>query len=299
MGKIIYGFFYLVSLLPLWILYGIGDFIYVLVLTSGYRKKVVWNNLKTAFPEKADAELKKISRKFYRNFVHTFIETIKFTSISEKQLAKMGVSDFTVINELNKKYPRITCLTGHFMNWEFHALYPIQYMPCVFLGVYMGISNKAFDQILYKIRTRFGSILLRAGHISKEMLPWRDKEYIMGLMADQNPANPKGAVWMYFFGKPTPFVKGPEAFTRLGKTPVFFSWLVKKGLGKYEFNIELICEDPSTLPPNEIQKIYVRKLEEKIRQNPDNYLWTHKRWKFDWQPEYAKLWVDDVPAPRH
>lgn len=298
MSKILYGFFYLLSLLPLWVLYGIGDILYVFVLIFGYRKSVILNNLKIAFPEKPEKELKKIRRKFYRNFVHTWMETVKFISITEKAMDKMVVADFSLLQRLHDKgHPRITWLSGHFMNWELYGIYPPKYVPYAYLGVYMGITNKPLDDLFIKMRGRSGAVLLRAGHVRTAMLPWRNKEYALVLGADQTPASPKNGVWMNFFSKPTPFLTGPEKSARLGNTPVVFSWMVKKGLGKYEFGIELLVEDPSLLPVNEIQKLYVRKLEEKIRENPDNYLWAHKRWKFEWKPEYEKLWIDDKPMP--
>ena len=298
MSKLLYGFFYVLSLLPMFILYGIGDIIFVIFYyLVGYRKEVVWNNLKIAFPEKTDKELESIRRKCFRNFIHTWIETVKFISISDKQLNKMVTGDFSLIEKLRPTQPRITWLSGHFMNWELFAIYPAKHISYPYLGVYMPLTNKAFDDLFIKIRGRSGVNLLRAGNMRTDMMPWRNKDYVLVLGADQNPPNPNNAVWLNFFGQPTAFVTGPEKNARAGNTAVIFSWMEKTGLGKYVFHVELLCEDPSLLEKNEIQRRYVKRLEEIITLHPDNYLWTHKRWKHSWKKEYENLWIDTVPPP--
>ncbi|MES2776666.1 MAG: lysophospholipid acyltransferase family protein [Bacteroidota bacterium] len=297
MSKVLYGFFYLLSLLPLFILYGIADFFYlVLYYVVGYRKDVVMKNLAIAFPEKTIAERKAISRKFFRNFMHTWIETIKFISISERQMNRMVTGDYNLLYELHdKKHPRVTLLSGHFMNWELYNFCVPIHQPYPLLAVYMHISNKPMNDLFLKLRKRFGSNLLRAGEMRTEMMPWRNKEYIIGLGADQNPGHPTNAVWLNFFNRPTAFVTGPEKNARMGKTPVVMSYLEKQGIGKYRLCFELLFESPEGLTEYEITRAYVKRLEEIIRLRPDNYLWTHKRWKHSWKEEYKELWVDSEP----
>ena len=296
MSKIFYGFFYLLSLLPLFILYGIADFFFlILYYIVGYRKEVVMKNLTIAFPEKTDAERKEICRKFFRNFMHTWIETIKFISASERLLNKMIIGDYHLLYELqDRKHQRITLLSAHIMNWEAYNFCMPLHQPYPFLGVYMHITNKPMNDLFLKLRTRVGSNLLRAGEMRTEMMPWRNKEYIIGLAADQNPGHPTSAVWLNYFGRPTAFVTGPEKNARMGETPVIMSWLEKKGIGKYEVHFELLFENPEGLDKYEITRAYVKKLEQIITAQPENYLWTHKRWKHDWKAEYKNLWVDVV-----
>src|ERR1700755_1765774 len=95
---------YLVSLLPLKVLYIISDLIYTLLYhVIGYRKKVVFSNLALAFPEKTDAERKSIAKKFYRNFTDNWIEVIKMISISEKAILKRISTDFTAFEVIYKQ----------------------------------------------------------------------------------------------------------------------------------------------------------------------------------------------------
>ena len=296
MSKILYGFFYLISLLPLFILYGIADFFFlILYYVVGYRRDVVMKNLLIAFPEKTDAERRAISRKFFRNFMHTWIETIKLISISEKQLSKLIGGNYEVFQQLHKKHPRVTLLTGHFMNWELYNFTIPQRQPYPFLAVYMHITNKHLNDFFLKMRTRVGSNLLRAGEMRTEMMPWRNKEYIIGLAADQNPGHPTNAVWLNYFGRPTAFVTGPEKNATMGKTPVVMSWIEKKSAGRYVMCFELLVESTEELAPYELTRRFVNRLEQIIKKDPSNYLWTHKRWKHEWKVEYKDLWVDTKP----
>jgi len=294
MSKILFGFFYLLSLLPLFILYGIADFFFlILYYVVGYRKDVVMKNLAIAFPEKTIAERKAISRKFFRNFMHTWIETIKLVSISTKKLDNLISGNYDLLYQLHdKKHEHITLLTGHFMNWEIYNFCMPPHQPYPFLGVYMHITNKPLNDFFLKLRSRAGSNLLRAGEMRTEMMPWRNKEYIIGLAADQNPGHPTNAVWLNYFNRPTAFVTGPEKNARMGKTPVVMSWIEKQRTGKYTMCFELLFESPEGLTGYEITRAFVKKLEQVIRARPDNYLWTHKRWKHEWKEEYRSLWVD-------
>src|SRR3954468_1835593 len=103
MYYIVYGLFYLISLLPLRFLYFLSDGFYGLAYyVLKYRRDVVADNLKIAFPEKTDLERKAIEKKFYHNFIDTFIETIKLISASERFIEKHFTANWEVINEVYK-----------------------------------------------------------------------------------------------------------------------------------------------------------------------------------------------------
>jgi Kdo2-lipid IVA lauroyltransferase/acyltransferase len=294
MGQLLYGFFYALSLLPLFILYGLADIIYlILYYIVGYRKDVVMKNLQIAFPNKTHEQRKTIARKCMRNFSHTWIETIKFMSISEKNAKKMITGDYNLLYELHdKKYPQITLLSGHFMNWELNNFALPQNQPYPFLAIYMALTNKPMDAMFLKLRGRFGSHLLAAQQMRTAMMPWRNKEYIIGLGADQNPGNPTKAAWLNFFDRPTAFVTGPEKNSKANNTPVVMSWIEKKGIGKYQIHFELLYEQVANLPNYEITRRYRTRLQQQITAQPENYLWTHRRWKHEYKDEYKELWID-------
>ena len=87
MYYVVYGLLWLLSLLPLRLLYVLSDACYgILFYIIKYRRDIVLNNLKNAFPEKTDEERFRIAKKFYHNLVDTFIETIKMISASRSYL---------------------------------------------------------------------------------------------------------------------------------------------------------------------------------------------------------------------
>ncbi len=293
MYYIVYGALYLLSLLPMPILYLLSDFFFVLIYhVFGYRRNVVESNLRIAFPEKSDREIKSISKKFYGNFVDNFIETLKYISASNEFLRKRFSGDAEVLNTLYEKGKRCQVHMGHNFNWELANLSISFFSPYVFLGVYMPVKNKVIDRLLRGLRSKNGTVLLPATNMKETMLQYRDQQYLLGLIADQVPGNVSKAYWLNFFNKPTPFVQGPERGARSGNVPVVFANIEKRKRGYYHINLELASEEPANLPVGELTRRYRDYLEVVIRRNPDMWLWSHRRWKREWKEEYRDRWID-------
>lgn len=298
MYYIIYGSLYLVSLLPFYILYGISDFAcFIMYRVAGYRKKIVLDNLRIAFPEKTEQERKQIAKAFYHNLVDTFIETIKLLSISEKEFNKRAVADMNEIDELAAKGVNIQFQSGHQMNWEYVNWAFAKKMKIPFIGIYMQIGNKSLDRLFYRQRAKFGTVLVSAGEFRSRMHKIFNQQYSLALAADQNPWNPQNAYWLNFFSKPAPFVTGPDTGARKNKTALVFVKFIKLKRGHYQFKSTVITEDASNMKPGEVTLKYRDFLEETIREHPDNYLWSHRRWKLDYKEEYRKNWIDRVAPP--
>lgn len=290
MYYIVYGLLYLLSLLPLRVLYFISDFAYLIIYhIAGYRKKVVSYNLSIAFPEKTERERGLIAKKFYRNFTDNFIETIKLIRAGKNFIRKHYVSDTKLFDELYQQGKRCQVHLGHNFNWEIANLAMAFYTPYTLLSVYMPINNKTIDRLFKKIRSKTGSVLLPATQMRTAILPWRDKQYLLALVADQNPGVPSRGYWVNFFGKPTPFVTGPEKGARTNDTVVVFINFTKTRRGYYEAHPELATLEPRELPEKELTKIYIQYLERVIRANPEMWLWSHRRWKHEWKPEYGEI----------
>lgn len=290
MYYIVYGFLYLISLLPLPVLYLFSDFIYFLIYyVFGYRKQVVMNNLLQAFPEKTEKERKKIAKKFYHNLTDTFIETIKIISASEKFVLKRFSGNWEMVNQYQSSGRSIQIHLGHNFNWEWANIAGSEMLHFPFLVVYMPIGSKIFDRLFYKIRSRNKTILLAATKMRKEFLPYRKKRHLLILAADQNPGNPATSWWFPFLGKNAPFVKGPEKGAKANNSVVVFAFIHKSRRGHYEIVFSVAEENPASLPEGELTKKFVRYLEDVIRQYPDMWLWSHRRWKWDWKEEYGLI----------
>ena len=111
--------------------------------------------------------------------------------------------------------------------------------------------------------------------------------YALALVADQSPGKPAEAWWLNFFNTPTAFIPGPERAARERKLGVVFAHFYKIRRGCYTFDAVLAAQDASVTSPGELTLGYARYVEDCIRKNPDNYLWSHRRWKHAYKPEYA------------
>ncbi len=291
---IIYSIFYLVSLLPWRVLYIISDFItFILQRVIRYRVDVVNSNLAIAFPNKSIEERKKIANDFYEQLTDSFLETIKFLSISDKTFEKRYSSNIEVLNDLYKTGQSVQIMAGHFFNWEFanwgiakHGKYP-------FIGVYMPLSNTYFNKLILKMRVRYGSIMIPATNFRTHFQKYtKGAPYALALAADQNPGNPMSAYWVPFFGQLTPFVKGPEKGAKLNNTAQVFVHFQRVKRGYYHSEFELMTTSPNYVNDGQLTVQYVKTLEEKIKKNPSNYLWTHRRWRYTFDAQkHGKLVV--------
>ena len=286
MYYLVFALFYLLSLLPWRVIYILSDGFYFLTYyVFGYRRKIVRNNLTIAFPEKTEAEIITIEKEFYKSFCDNFIEIIKFVSISKEEIAKRFKGEPEKINNLIEQGYKVQVHSGHFFSWEFCNMGYSPQLKYPFLTVYMPITNKVFERLFLYIRERFGTKMLPATEFKTAFAPYRKQNYCLVLIADQNPPGPSVGFWTEFFGKKIPFPKGPEKGAQFNNTAILMANMIKVKRGYYASELELLTTDPRSLPEGEITKQMVRFIEKTIRRNPSNYLWSHRRFKWEYNEE--------------
>ena len=246
-------------------------------------------NLNIAFPEKTEKEKKLIAKKFYHNLIDTFIETIKMISASKKFILKRFTGNWEVINSLKETGRPVQLHLGHNFNWEWGNAAGAMHTQFPFLGVYIPITNRNFERLFLKLRSRYGTIMLRATHMREDFLPYRNTQYLLALAADQSPGDPNKGWWFNFFGKPTAFVKGPGKNAIIGDTIIVFCFIHKTRRGRYEAVFSLAETNPKNFTEIELTARFVKYLEEVIRQYPDMWLWSHRRWKHEWKEGYGEV----------
>lgn len=251
-------------------------------------------NLSIAFPEKTEKERKDIIRKFYINFTDTFLEAIKLLTMSPKSLKKRVQFDPSIFNELYATGKSCQVHLGHNFNWEWVNVRVTRELLYPFLVVYMPIGSKLIDRLFKHFREKMGSKLLSATNMRNEIIPYRNEQYLLALVADQNPGLPEKSYWVNFFGRPTPFVRGPEKNARFNNIPVVFGRFYKPRRGYYVVETRLATLNPREKKEGELTLEYVRYLEEVIRKQPEVYLWSHNRWKFEYKEEYTPLMIEDT-----
>jgi Kdo2-lipid IVA lauroyltransferase/acyltransferase len=297
MYYIIYGFLYAISLLPFFILYRLSDLVYFLLYyVFGYRKKLVMANLSIAFPEKTEEEKKIIAKQFYKSLIDTFIESIKMLSLSGKEFDKRCTVDIAKVNKLTEEGRNIQLHCGHQMNWEFANWVFSKNLTIPFIGIYQVIKNKPLSKVFLKFRGRYNTVLISTTEFKTKVHTLFKEQYSIGLAADQNTSRIGTAYWLYFFSKPVPFVTGPDKGAIKNKTAVVFVNLVKKKRGHYHFETTVVTPDASSYKEGELTIIYRDLLEESIRKQPANYLWTHRRWRHNYEDRF-EMWIDTKPKP--
>lgn len=291
---VIYCFFYLLSLLPWRVMYFISDGVaFILRKVIKYRVDVVNQNLAIAFPNKTPQERAIIAKQFYQKFTDSFIETIKILSISDNSFKKRFTSNIQVLDGIYQSGQNIQYMSGHFFNWEFANWGASKYGKCPFIAVYMPLSNKSFNKLIYNLRARYGSVLIPATSFRSQFSKYVTQgQYGLALAADQNPGNAEQAFWVDFFRRPTPFVKGPEKGAKLNNTAQVFVHFYSTKRGYYHSEYEIMTTQPNQFEEGQLTLQYVQLLEQKIKLNPANYLWSHRRWKYSFDPvKHEKLMV--------
>jgi KDO2-lipid IV(A) lauroyltransferase len=278
-------------------LYILSDVLYIFIyLVFSYRRRIVLSNLKIAFPEKTEAERIIIAKKFYHQFIDSFIETIKLISCNEKFLRKHFSANLDLFDGFYQQPGSCQLHLGHNFNWEWANAFLPTSLQQIAAVVYMPIANKVMNRLFLKLRGRWGSTLVPATPTEAFRIKIRElkrEKFVLVLVADQSPGDPSKAYWLNFFDTPTAFVTGPDKNARLNKLPVVFSLIRRIKRGVYKTNSRLATTDPRSLKEGELTVMFARFLEEVIREQPENWLWTHRRWKREWKPEYEDLWIDD------
>jgi KDO2-lipid IV(A) lauroyltransferase len=266
--------------LPFPVLYFISDVLsfsaYYLVK---YRRKVVAENLKNAFPEKSDEERKQIEKLYYRNLIDVFIETFKTLTISRRNLvSRVKMKNTEFIKELHKNNKSVVLLLGHLGNWEWGGFSYTYQLGFPVGTLYHPLSNPFFEWLTYKLRSKCGVELIAMQQSARNFAVNKDKVRTVAFIADQSP-QPQHAYWTNFLNQETGFFTGAEKLAIKYNSAIVYADIEKHGRGKYTVIFELITENTKDFSPNEITQIFAAKLEKSIRLHPEFWLWSHRRWK--------------------
>ena len=273
--------FYCLSLLPLWCLYFISDFLYLVIYKLiGYRTRVVRDNLKNSFPKKSDIELISIEKKFYHHFFDLIIESIKSISISENQMRKRLVfKNIEIFDKYFDQNKSVVLTVSHYGNWEWGLLGVSLTAKQKMMGVYKTINDSFFNDLMNTTRGRFGADLVEMKDSLRHIISTKDECKIIGLLADQSPVKNESNYWTTFLNQESSVYLGPEKIATKMNYPVLFCKIQKVRRGRYEFYLEELCTNPEKTTKGEITSLYLRKSEQTINENPEFWLWTHRRWK--------------------
>ncbi len=286
MSAIAYYIFYplnwLVTLLPLRILYVFSDLLFlVLFYFPSYRRKVVATNLKNSFPEKSETELRIIEKKFYRHLADLFVETLSLTHMSEKEfMSRFKVTNLDIVEKLLAEKRDTIAVLGHYNNWEWLGAFPM-YTKYKAVSIYKPLQNKYFDRFINNIRSKHGMVLTSMSNIIREIINDRKNNIntISAFISDQTPIKTEIKYWTNFLNQDTPVYMGTEKVASKYDMAIVFFNIQKIKRGYYNLNIELLFEHTSGLTEHLITETHVKRLEELIKEKPEFWIWSHRRWK--------------------
>ena len=276
-------FFYkILGRLPLAILYTLATGIkWVFRYLLAYRKDVIQKNISNAFPQLNQKQIKDLSFRFYGYLTDQLVEFFYGVSISrEEMLDRVQMVNEHYISDYLQAGTPVVLVAGHQGNWEW-AIHRLALSNNNYDVVYQKLNNPTFNQFTMEVRSRFPGVTLLEKRES--ILATKERKDIargICLAADQAPQKPESAYWTSFLNQDTAFFTGMERFARDYNYPVVFVELIRKERGKYIMSFEPIANpDYSNLPKGEIIERFARRLEKSIIEFPEQYLWSHRRWK--------------------
>ena len=289
---LVYPVIWLLSSLPMALLYLLSDGLYLLFFyVIGYRKRVVLDNLTLAFPEKEERELLEIRKKFYRHFTDLVVESVKAFTMSKAFVSKRyAFNNPEVVNDLHKKGRSIAFVGAHQANWEWSCSMPMV-VDVLCFGAYTRMGNKYFDRVIKKSRSKFGFI----GYETTKTVQAIKSNFDNGvqglylLLSDQSPQIHKTHYWREFMGVKVPIHTGAEMLAKKFDMAVVNYSIKKIKRGRYKVDLELITETPQQFKNYEITDQYLAIVERNIREQPEYYLWSHKRFKH--KDQVPKEWL--------
>ncbi len=280
-----------ISLLPFGFLYALSDFLFFLNrYFIRYRFRVVNENLTCAFPDKTKEEIVQISERFYRHFFDFCMEAVKMYRIKDSEIEKR--MSFSGLENLEQKTGERTgsiLLGYHYNNWEWTAYMQDKFKYPVLIVYNPPRYNEPMEKFLTQLRGRWGGKVIRTGWAARNAMRYQrnNEPAVLGLGADQT-ALASSSYWTNFMNREASFFSGPVRIARKTNHPIYFQHIEKLGRGKYRAHYSLLIDEPSKVTDADILKVYVAKMEEHIKENPEFYLWSHRRWKHT-RPEEIPL----------
>lgn len=289
--EIIYFFCRVIGYAPHWFKYHLlADTIYLLVYRLfRYRVKVVDKNLKNSFPEKSEAEIAQIRKGFYRYLSEVAVSTIALAGPSP-QKSIIDSDEASAINRLKAETAGRSwvALTAHYGLWEYFMFWA-GFADQSLVAVYHPLENPLFEELFRRLRSHKNVNTVPLKETIRYCLKNRGGvdglNYVIGLIADQNPPRRPNSEWFKFLNQDSIFFDGGEKIALKLQLPVYFVYQRRRGRGLYELDYELIHDGQEVVEPYEITRRYVEKLERVINETPQLWLWSHRRWKHN-----PKVW---------
>jgi len=282
---VLFAVWYVVSLLPLWLLHGLSTVLSVVLYhVVRYRRRVVHDNIKSSFPNLSPHKRWMIERRFYTHFCDLIVESVKYFSMSERTMKRrMRFKGIELVEESFRKGRSVGMYLGHYGNWEWVSSFPLWVNPelCVCGQLYHQLENYVTDQLILYTRRRFGAINIEVNQSVREMVRLRrsGKPIIVGFIADQAPYWDNIYYWSDFLHHETPWFTGAERIIQKLDMDAYYLDVRRVKRGYYVAELKLMSKETKQLEQFRLTDLYAQMMEHTIMRAPSYWLWSHRRWK--------------------
>ncbi len=295
-----FALWFIISLLPLWVFYRLSDGLYYLVYhVVRYRRRVVYANLRSSFPEKSEAEIERIAKDFYSFFCDYIVETLKLFSMGEKNIRKR--MKFEGLNQVKEDFANgrsVSVYLGHYCNWEWISSLGL-HLDEQCGQIYHPLENATLDRLFLYMRGRFKAQSIKMDDTFLTILKWKKegRKNIVGYIADQVPGYNNIHYWADFLHHDTPVFTGAERISKIMDTAVYYIDVERPRRGYYVARFIKIADSLNEHPVFFATEQYFRLLEKNIQRAPQYWLWSHKRWKRT-REEFNRMFTEEKRKKR-
>ncbi|QMU61322.1 MAG: hypothetical protein GKR92_06290 [Gammaproteobacteria bacterium] len=284
MPKLLIPLLKLLSFFPLSFLHSLSWLCYLLLFhVLKVRRKLTLKNIKASFPEYSESECLNLAKKHYKSTCMVIAETIKALSLSKQEIKnRVEFKNLHVLEKYLEQDQSAIIITAHYCNFEWVLLACAQHLNYPVDTVYRKQRTDSLEELFYYLRTRFDVTPLPMETCVADSLKRSKITRMLAMAADQSPKKEDAVYWQHFLNRDTAFHTGSEKITRAFKYPIIFMSLKRMRRGHYQATLKLLAEPPyTTQDPNQIMRAYVSELETLILENPKDWLWAYRRWKFE------------------
>ncbi len=282
---ILFGVWYVVSLLPMWFLHAVSSIVSIILFhVIRYRRRVVHENIKSSFPKLSPRKRWMIERRCYTHFCDLMVESVKFFSISEWNMKRrMRFKGIELLEESFRNGRSCGVYLGHYGNWEWISSMPLWVNPdlCLCTQLYHQLENYVTDQLILYTRRRFGGVNIEVNQSIKDMVRYRNegRPIMVGFIADQTPYWDNIYYWNDFLNHETPWFTGAERIMQKLDMDVYYLDVRRIRRGFYVAEYKRITTTPNSTEQFWLTDQYAKMLEHTIMRAPSYWLWSHRRWK--------------------
>lgn len=249
-----------------------------------YRRSVVMDNLRNSFPQKSAAEIDAIAKRFYLNLSDVIFETIKLLSISAEGLQRrVRHLNPEVIPEMVAHGGGGIAIFAHYANWEWLGAGMGVQLPFSTVGVYKTQTSRLANHLMLHIRSRLGNEMITMEQTYRESLARLKAPCYIAFLGDQVP-NPQPKLYFTsLLGRPAAVQLGIATICLKLNVPLYYFDMRRERRGYYTVDlVKIPHEDLLPFSKENVHALtdrHVAYLEGILRAEPENWLWSHRRWK--------------------